>query len=389
MSVKILIVGAGGYAHTHTRPLLDNLHSGKYEISGVVEISDEFLYIDEFKLNNIPLYKTMEDFFENNSADLVLVNTPPHIHAKQCIYAVEHGANVMCEKPIASSYADAIAICEAAKRTGKFIAVGYQYSYTKSVLELKADVLAGVLGKPKKLKTIVLWPRNWQYYGRSCWAGHIKDKDGTLVLDSVISNATAHYLHNMLFVLGEEMHKACLPYKCSAELLRGNKIESYDTAVLKMQCKSSVELMMVATHASERKIEPMFEFYFENGVVYYDENDRHIIAQFKDGKIKDYGDVKQDIVGSKQLWDAIDAVETGVQLPCDAETAMPHNIIINKLYEKCEIQDFPSEMLVEDLDGKCTKIAGLDELLVNAFKQGKMLSEIGCDWVKATEFYIN
>lgn len=390
MSVKILTVGAGGFGATYTRPLLDNLNSGKYEYAGVVEISDKFPYMDEFRKNNIPVYKTMEEFFCENTADLVVISTPPHLHAEQCIYAVEHGANVLCEKPIAPSYSDAKAICDASNRTGKFIAIGYQHSYAKSILDLKSDILNDVLGKPIELKTIVLWPRDWQYYGRSSgWAGKIKDADGNLILDSVISNATAHYLHNMLFLLGDAVNKTCLPHKYCAELLRANKIENYDTAVVRMETDKYVDILMVASHAITKWVQPTFEFRFENAVVTYERGQSNLVAKFNNGTVKDYGDPAVDIDNTKKLWDAIEAVSNGIPLPCVAETAMPHNIIINSLYEQCEVKDFPFELVVNDENDKRTFVNGLDDLLINAFEQGKMLSELGCLWVEKTEFCLD
>lgn len=389
MSVKVLTVGAGGFGTTYTRPLLDNLGNGKYEYAGVVEINDDFPYRDEFEKNNIPVYKTMDAFFAENSADLVIISTPPHFHAEQCIYAVEHGANVLCEKPIAPSYAEAKSICEASKRTGKFIAIGYQHSYAKSILDLKADILSGVLGKPKKLKTIVLWPRDWVYYGRSSgWAGRIKNDNGNLILDSVISNATAHYLHNMLFLLGDEISKTCLPEKYSAELLRANKIENFDTATLRMVA-GDVEIFMVASHAITIWKHPTFEFHFENAVVTYERGESNLVATFNDGTVKDYGKPDVDIENCKKLWDAIDAAANGTPLPCVAETAMAHNIIINSLYEQCGIQNFPSELVVNDENDKRTYVKGLDDLLLKAFEEGKMLSELDCGWAKKTEFCLD
>lgn len=390
MSVKILTLGAGGFGATYTRPLLDNINSGKYEYVGVVEICDDFPYIDEFEKNNIPVYKTMADFFAENTADLVVISTPPHFHKDHCIYAVEHGANVLCEKPIASSYEDAKAICEASERTGKFIAIGYQHSYAQSIIDLKSDVLNGVLGNPIELKTIVLWPRDWQYYGRSSgWAGRIRDDNNNLILDSVISNATAHYLHNMLFILGKTMDKTCLPQKYSAELLRANKIENYDTAVIRMKTEEDIDVLMIASHAITTWVHPIFEFKFENAVVTYECGKTNIVAKFNDGTVKDYGDPVIDIDNNKKLWDAISAASDGTQLPCVAETAMPHNIIINSLYEQCEVQDFPADLIINDEDEKRTFVSGLDDLLINAFKQGKMLSELNCEWAKKKEFCIN
>jgi len=387
MSVKILTVGAGGFASNYTRLFLDNLNCGKYEYKGVVEICDDFPYKDEFIENNIPIYKTVDEFFKENSADLTFISTPPHFHAEQTICALKHGSNVLCEKPIATAFSDAKAILDVSLKMGKFVGIGYQYSFSKPVLDLKNDIIKGVFGKPVSFKTMLCWPRNHQYYGRgNGWAGKIKDTNGMIILDSVISNGGAHYLHNMLFLLGEDIQSACLPEKYCAELLRANNIENFDTAVLRMETKDNVKLMMCATHASATNIDPIFDFQFENASVRYSMGES-ITAKFHDGTTKDYG---KPLHGDEsKMWCAIDAVENKAVLPCIAKTAMPHNIIVNSLYENCEVKAFPENMISFDCENELTYVDGLSEALTKCFNENKMLSEIGWRWVNTNSFTIN
>ena len=387
MSVRILTVGAGGFASNYTRLFLDNLNCGKFEYKGVVEICDDFLYKDEFIENNIPIYKTIEDFFRENSADLTFISTPPHFHAEQSIYALNHGSNVLCEKPIATSFSDSKAILDASLETGKFVSIGYQHSFSKPILDFKTDILNGVFGKPISLKTILSWPRNHQYYERgNGWAGKIKDANGKMILDSVISNGGAHYLHNILFLLGKDIQSACLPEKYCVELLRANNIENFDTAIICMETKDNIKLMICATHASNNTINPTFDFQFENASVRYGMAD-NLIAEFSDGTIKDYGKTLHG--DESKIWGAIDAVENNSLLPCTAKTAMPHNIIVNSLYENCEVQTFPENMILLDAENELTYVNGLSNALTICFNECKMLSETGWSWVKKTDFQIN
>ena len=387
MSVKIVTVGAGGFASNYTRLFLDNLNCGKYEYKGVVEICNDFPYKDEFIANNIPIYKTIEEFFKENYADLTFISTPPHFHAEQSICALMHSSNVLCEKPIASSFSDAKAILDASIETGKFVGIGYQHSFSKPNLDFKNDILKGVFGKPICLKALLSWPRNHQYYGRgNGWAGKIKDANGKIILDSVISNGAAHYLHNMLFLLGKDIQSACLPETYCAELLRANNIENFDTAVIRMETKNNAKLMICATHAANNTINPIFDFQFENASVQYYMGE-NIIAKFSDGTIKDYG--KPMHGDESKMWCAIDAAENKAVLPCIAKTALPHNIIVNSLYENCHVQSFPENMISLDTENEITYVEGLAEALTKCFNENKMLSETGWNWVEKTNFQIN
>ncbi len=391
MSVKVVTVGARGFATAYTRPLLDHINSGKYEYAAVIARNiDACMYADEFRENNIPIYKTLEEFFAENTADLMIISTPPHLHEEQSIYCAEHGANVLCEKPIAPDFAGANAMIEAQERTGKFIAIAYQHSYTTPILNLKKDIASGIFGKPILLKTMVLWPRAWQYYKRGTgWGGRLKDENGKLILDSVASNAAAHFLHNMLFVMGEETDKAAMPAEIEAELLRANDIESFDTGLIKVTTVQGAELYMIASHATTTAVEPMFDFEFENAVIRYRAREQSIVAEFRDGTVKEYGEPLEETVPVKHLWDAIDAVNTGAKLPCDVETALPHNIVINSMYENTPIINFPEELVVKDEENEKTYVKELDTLLKKAYAEGKLLSDLGYEWAGKTKHTVN
>ena len=321
---------------------------------------------------------------------MVIISTPPQFHEEQSIYCVEHGANVLCEKPIAPDYERATNMIEAQKRTGKFIGIGYQHSYTSQILNLKKDIADGVFGKPILLKTIVLWPRPWSYYGRgSGWAGKIKDDNGKLILDSVLSNATAHFLHNMLFVMGEEQNKAAMPKTVEAELLRANDIENFDSCVVRVKTQNDAELLMVCAHAIDDVVNPMFEFKFEKATIQYRANEQNIIAKFNDGTVKDYGEPLTETVKMKHLWDAIKAVETGEKLACDVETATAHNIIIDSLYHNVEIKNFPEDIIVKDTEKERTYVKDLYSIMKKAYEEEKFLSELGYDWAEKTAYTVD
>jgi hypothetical protein len=78
---------------------------------------------------------------------------------------------------------------------------------------------------------MIQWPRSRSYYRRGGgWGGRI-EMNGVPVYDSIAANACAHYLHNMLFVLGDAPDESAVPLRVEAECLRANDIENFDTCV--------------------------------------------------------------------------------------------------------------------------------------------------------------
>lgn len=386
MSVRVVTMGASGYAVNYVQPLLDNMCNGTYTYAGVIDIAIEKspLY-EKIKENKIPIYKTLREYFENgNKADLVIIAIPPQFHAENSLIAIENGADVLCEKPTTPLYKDALEMIEASQKSGKFIGISYQWSYSDANRAFKEDILSGKLGKAIELKSFISWPRELSYYDGT-WKGNIKDADGTFILDSVVSNATAHYLHNMYFLLGDRMNTCCYPRKIRCELLRANNIENFDTCLLDINTDNNKKITFVASHATDRDEDPKFIFKFENATVTFNmkEQNNHIIAEFVDGTIKDYGNPFDNL--NNRIWDSIDSVVSRKPLVCTVETTIAHTLTINKLYECAGIVDFPPNMVGMNKENNRVVVGGLYELLFKAYDRGCLLSDMGIEWTEVYE----
>ena len=196
-AVDIALVGIGGYGGHYLPALLTPPDGRDVRLVGAVDpLPDRCSRLAELQGRGVPIYPDMASLFAERAADLVVIASPIHCHCAQTCLALANGANVLCEKPVAPTIQEALRMQEAADRAGRFVAVGYQWSFTGAVQELKRDILDGRFGRPLRLKTLVLWPRAEKYYRRNDWAGRVRTPEGQWVLDSPVANATAHYLHN-------------------------------------------------------------------------------------------------------------------------------------------------------------------------------------------------
>lgn len=388
MKTKVVLVGARGYATAYLEPLLKHAESERYEFVGIVarDITKSPCF-QEVQSRGIPVYKTLEAFFNENTADLVIIATPPHLHAAQSLLAIANGANVLCEKPIAPLYTDALAMKAASESSGRFIGIGFQWAFSQAVQSLKKDILSEKFGKPKLFKSFVSWPRGWDYY-EGTWKGNVRDPDGTWILDSVVGNATAHYLQVLYFLLGKEMDGCDFPQKVSSELYRANRIDNFDTCLLDIQTCGGANIFYVASHATDINENPRFQLEFENAVITYNmiNRDNRIVAIFSDGNVNDYGDPGVDI--DNRLWQAIDSVSTGEPLACEVKTALAHTFTVNKLYEHGKIVNFPAELVTRDVTKRQTSVIGLYDLLSRAYQEERMLADMDVAWAEGTTFVV-
>jgi len=229
--VSVLMVAIGGYGYYYLKTLLEEFPPGDVELAGVVDPNSRLSghYPDLLK-RKTPIFSAVEDFFQSGrTADLTVIASPIHYHAEQSIVALNNGSHVLCDKPVAVTVQDVDEMISARDASGRWLMVGYQWSYSDAIQSLKRDILRSVFGKPRRMRTLRLWPRDEAYYRRNDWAGKIMDCDGRWILDSPANNAMAHYLHNMLYLFGDEINLSAKPVELTAEVYRVFDIENYDT----------------------------------------------------------------------------------------------------------------------------------------------------------------
>lgn len=382
--VKVALVALGGYGNFYLEHLFAGYQTGYKLVAGIDPNPVRCRYLDQFEARNIPIYPNLDAFYAEDSADLVIIAAPIHLHAPFTCTALAHGANVLCEKPIAATIQDVATMAEAEAKYNGFVAIGYQWSFAGAIQALKQDIMDGKLGQPLRFRTKVLWPRPHSYYHRNSWAAQIKTTSGHYVLDSPVNNATAHYLHNCFYVLGATRETSARPVDVQAELYRANEIENYDTAALRAHTEAGVEVLFYTAHPVPESVGPDLVYEFEDAVVTFEAWEGPLVAQFNDGRVKEYGnpfDAEAD-----KLWQCIDAVRTGATPACGIEAASSHTLCVDGAQESAAILDFPEALLRrrEENDDTLIWVEGLLETLETCYEQGTLPSEIAdVAWAKA------
>ena len=234
--IRSAIIGIGGYASISLDNIFAAMDDGRddFEIVAFVDpYPESSKHYERLKNMNVPHFNDITDMYDANICpDLCLISTPIQFHKQQILACLENGTSVLCEKPMTGNAEDIDILAKAEKESGKFVAIGYQWSYSDAIQALKKDIMDGVYGKPVKMKTLVMWPRDKAYFRRSTgWAGKIFASNGEKILDSVANNATAHYIHNILYVLGDGIDASMKATDVEAVLIRANDIETFDTCI--------------------------------------------------------------------------------------------------------------------------------------------------------------
>ena len=82
-----------------------------------------------------------------DGADVVAIMTPNDTHREYCVAALQRGFDVICDKPLANSLDDALAVVRAVRETGRVFALTHNYTGYPMVRQARAMVAAGELGE--------------------------------------------------------------------------------------------------------------------------------------------------------------------------------------------------------------------------------------------------
>jgi predicted dehydrogenase len=127
----VALVGLGNYS---TGQLAPALQQTKYcQLAGVVTGSPAKAaqWQQQYNLpaKNCYDYKTFDRIIDNPAIDIVYVVLPNALHAEYVVRAAQAGKHVICEKPMATSVADARHMIAAMEKAGKKFSIGYRLHF--------------------------------------------------------------------------------------------------------------------------------------------------------------------------------------------------------------------------------------------------------------------
>jgi predicted dehydrogenase len=111
--------------------------------------------------------KDYRKVLDQKDVDVVGIATPDHWHARMAIDAMKAGKDVYCEKPMTRTIAEAQAVVDTAKETGRVLTVGVQSMADPTWHEAYKYIRAGNIGKVLQGQTSYYRNSNvgqWRYY---------------------------------------------------------------------------------------------------------------------------------------------------------------------------------------------------------------------------------
>jgi predicted dehydrogenase len=143
--LRVLVVGCGHMGTSHARAY--HRLPNDFQIVGLVSRNPG----SRQKLNaefggSYPEFSTYQESLERTKPDAVCISTYPDTHAEYAVKALESGAHVFLEKPVADNLADCERVIATARRGGRKLVIGYILHVHPSWK--KFTEIAQTLGKP-------------------------------------------------------------------------------------------------------------------------------------------------------------------------------------------------------------------------------------------------
>ena len=180
---KIGIVGFGFIGGKGHVPAF--LKRSDVEIVAIADICEKRRALAKEAYPNVKLYSGYLDMLDGGDLEIVDIATPPCDHAEIALAALQRGYHVLCEKPLATTTAEARRMLEAAEKNKRVLFPCHNYKHAPVVKLVNDTIASGDLGEITSLTLQTF--RNTHAKGvpewRTDWRRDFKTSGGGIAMD--------------------------------------------------------------------------------------------------------------------------------------------------------------------------------------------------------------
>jgi len=250
--LRTAIVGCGKVGHLHAKAFAE---MDCVEFSAVydTDFSRAKEYAEQY---GVRAYDSIGKMVKESDIQAVAVCTPHPLHRECSLSALEAGANVIVEKPLASTLSDCDYIIETANRKGLIVGTVSQRRFYRPCMRIREAIDEGKLGQPVLGVVTMLGWRDEAYYKSDPWRGSWKHEGG-----GVLVNQAPHQLDLLLWYMGpiETVYGAWAN-------LNHPYIEVEDTAIAVARFKSGALGNIVVSNSQNPALYGKVHVFGSNGV---------------------------------------------------------------------------------------------------------------------------
>ena len=198
----VIIVGTGSIARCHLQSMLQQTRTT--DVVGLVEVSEKQrqatrdLYAER-KLPCPPFYESIKELVaKQGAADASFVCTPHSFHLENTRDSLLCGMDVLLEKPMVISTAEARRLIDFRDKTGRLVVVAFPGSLSPAVKKAKQLLAQGKIGRVSAISAYV--HQGWKQGTTGTWRQDPAISGGGFLFDT-----GSHLINTVVDLIGEDI----------------------------------------------------------------------------------------------------------------------------------------------------------------------------------------
>ena len=258
--MKYALIGCGRIAVNHMKAALNN----KLDIVAVCDVKPEAMenLLKKYDLDQDSSIQHYTDYQklleEHQELQLVSVATESGIHAEIALGCIDHGVNVIIEKPMAMNMEDADEIVRRSEEKHVKVSACHQNRFNVAVQEMRHALEEGRFGRLSHGSIHVRWNRDRGYYDQASWRGTWAQDGGCLM------NQCIHGIDLLRWMMGDEVDEV---YGVTRQQFHDYlECEDIGMAVVKFK-NGAVGTIEGTTNVYPKNLEETLYLFGQNGTV--------------------------------------------------------------------------------------------------------------------------
>jgi UDP-N-acetylglucosamine 3-dehydrogenase len=317
--LKIGVIGCGSIAkHRHLPEYAANTQIKIIAVCDIVKSRADETAV----LYGAKSYESYEELLQNSEVDAVSVCTPNYLHAPISIAALKAGKHVLCEKPMATSRADAEEMIETASTSGKKLMIAHNQRFVPSHAKAREILASGEIGKVYSFRTAFghPGPEGWSVDGKESW---FFEKDKAFI--GAMGDLGVHKTDLIRYLLNEEIVEVGSFVETSAKEFATVD----DNAVCILKSESGIIGTLAASWAYTASEDNSTIIYAEKAILRLEDDPvNSLVVQYQTGEVVKYelGGIQTNDSGgqssSKVIDQFVDSILVDKEVPVSGTEGM-------------------------------------------------------------------
>lgn len=332
--MKYALIGCGRISSNHIVAAQKN----QLDIVAICDLNVENMEDKKAKFrlsDSVKMYQDYHELLQQEKPELVAIATESGKHAQIALDCIHMGCNVIIEKPIALSIADADRIISASDEKNVKVCACHQNRFNKSIQKIHEAVEMKRFGRMLYGTAHIRWARDYEYYARAKWRGTWEQDGGALM------NQCIHDIDLIRWLMGDEI----IEVVGMTDRLKHEYIETEDLGIALIRFRNGAYGIIEGTvDVYPKNLEETLYLFGEKGTVKAGGEAVNLIEEWRFSDYldepeivkKEYSEVPPNVYGyghSKLYADMLDAIKNNREPLVDAKAGKRALELVLAIYQ--------------------------------------------------------